>query len=269
MNSPVLQSRNLSVSFHGQTVVHHLDIQVQKGGTTAIVGESGSGKSVTAVAVLGLLPKTAEITGEMYFEDEDLLLLSEKNMRSIRGNKISMIFQEPMTSLNPVFTIGEQIKDVIKLHKHISRKSIQTITVQLLREVGIPTNRLRAYPHEFSGGMRQRVMIAMALANEPTLLIADEPTTALDATTAKQIISLLIAAKQRRKMGMLIISHDLGLVGSVADEICVMRSGRLIEKGTAHQVLRAPTKEYTQALLSCKPTIAKRQLRLNSVPVGI
>ena len=180
-----------------------------------------------------------------------------------------MIFQEPMTSLNPVFTIGEQIEEVVRLPKRISRKNSKARTHQLLQEVGISETRLDAYPHEFSGGMRQRVMIAMALANEPLLLIADEPTTALDATTAKQIVALLSKAKQRREMSMLFISHDLSLVSTVADEICVMRSGRLIEKGTLHQVLHAPAEEYTKALLSCRPTITNRQLRLNSVPVDI
>ena len=239
------------------------------GKTTAIVGESGSGKSVTAMAVLGLLPTYATITGDIQFENKQLTDLSNKSFRSIRGNKIGMIFQEPMTSLNPVFTIGEQIEEVVRLRKRIARKNSKVRTQQLLQEVGISSRRSNAYPHEFSGGMRQRVMIAMALANEPSLLIADEPTTALDATTAKQIIALLSEAKQRREMSMLLISHDLSLVSSVANEICVMRSGRLIEHGRAKEVLCNPTTEYTSALLACRPSITKRQERLKTVPADI
>ena len=204
----------------------------------------------------------------MHFENEQLLSLSEKKMRLIRGKKIAMIFQEPMTSLNPVFTVGEQLEEVIRIQKRISRRAARVKTRQLFQEVGISDSRVRAYPHEFSGGMRQRVMIAMAMANEPMLLIADEPTTALDATTARQIIALLIAAKERRGMSMLFISHDLSLVASIADEIAVMRSGRLVEHGRSEQVLSNPTMGYTQALLACRPSLTKRQHRLKSVPVN-
>ena len=266
MNTPVLSIQDLSVSFHDQLVVQNLNLRVEKGKTTAIVGESGSGKSVTALAVLGLLPKTAKVTGEIHFENEQLLSLAHRRMRLIRGNKIAMIFQEPMTSLNPVFTVGEQIEDVVRVQKRTSRKASKVKTHQLLEEVGIDERRVHAYPHEFSGGMRQRVMIAMALANEPTLLIADEPTTALDATTARQIVALLIAAKRRREMSMLFISHDLGVVASVADQIYVMRFGHHIEHGTPKQVLYNPTTAYTKALLACRPSILNRQRRLKSVP---
>ena len=269
MKSTPLNIADLSVSFQKQNAVQNLNVRVKKGKTTALVGESGSGKSVTAMAVLGLLPGYATITGDIEFENQQLLALSNKSLRSIRGNKIGMIFQEPMTSLNPVFTIGEQIEEVVRLRKRISRKNSKARTHQLLQEVGISESRVNAYPHEFSGGMRQRVMIAMALANEPLLLIADEPTTALDATTAKQIVALLSEAKQRREMSMLFISHDLSLVSTVADEICVMRFGRLVEYGTAKEVLCNPTTEYTSELLACRPSITKRQGRLKTVITGI
>jgi len=269
MTTSQLHIHNLSVSFQGQSAVHHIDIYVEKGKTTAIVGESGSGKSVTALAVLGLLPKSATVTGEIRFEQEQLLSLPEKNLRHIRGKKIAMIFQEPMTSLNPVFTIGEQIEEVIRMHPRKSSRVARTKTLQLLQEVGIPKNRVHAYPHEFSGGMCQRVMIAIALANEPLLLIADEPTTALDATTSKQIIALLFAAKQRRNMSMLFISHDLRVVASVADNICVMRSGHIVESGKTARVLQQPTNEYTRALLACQPSMHNRQKRLPTVPMEL
>ena len=269
MNTSLLHIQDLTVSFDGQSVVQDLNLRVEKGKTTAIVGESGSGKSVTALAVLRLLPKYAKVVGNIYFENEQLHALTDKKMRLVRGNKIAMIFQEPMTSLNPVFTVGEQIEEVVRLQKRTSRKASKVKTQQLLEEVGIAERRVHAYPHEFSGGMRQRVMIAMALANEPTLLIADEPTTALDATTAMQIVALLIDAKRRREMSMLFISHDLGAVATVADQICVMRLGRLIEHGTPTQVLCEPTTAYTKALLACRPSILNRQRHLKSVPVDL
>ena len=267
MSEVLLELRHVCVSFNENTVVHNLNMNVEKGKTTAIVGESGSGKSVTALAILGLLPSSASVTGEICFENCQLLSMPEKKKRLIRGRKIAMIFQEPMTSLNPVFTICEQISETVLLTKKISRRGVQTNTQKLLDEVGIPVNRIHSYPHEFSGGMRQRVMIAMALANEPSLLIADEPTTALDATTAKQIVELLFAAKGRRKMSMLFVSHNLGLVASVADEICVMRSGHIVESGTTLQVLRQPENEYTKSLLACQPSITRRQKRLTTIPL--
>ncbi|MBC8309583.1 MAG: ABC transporter ATP-binding protein [Phycisphaerales bacterium] len=267
MTDTHLNIKDVSVSFSGKRAVNTICIQVKKGKTTAIVGESGSGKSVTAMSVLGLLPKTATVTGTIKFENNQLLSLTEQKLRLIRGKKISMIFQEPMTSLNPVFTIGEQIEEVIRLHQHISRKGIRNKSTQMLHEVGIAGDRIHSYPHEFSGGMRQRAMIAMALANTPSLLIADEPTTALDATTSRQIMKLLFEAKQRREMSMLFITHDLRLVGSIADDISVMRSGNLVESGNAHQVLHEPKNEYTRALLACQPSIDRRKKRLMTVPV--
>ncbi len=268
MSEDHLQIKDMTIAFNGECVVNQVNISVKKGKTTAIVGESGSGKSVTALSILCLLPNTGTVTGSICFENKELLSISEQKMRRIRGNKISMIFQEPMTSLNPVFSIGEQIGEVIRLQQHISRKSVKNKTRQMLEEVGIAGNRMRAYPHEFSGGMRQRVMIAMALANTPSLLIADEPTTALDSTTSKQIMELLFESKQRREMSMLLISHNLNVVASVADDICVMNSGTIVESGSVNQVLHEPMDTYTRALLSCQPSIAKREKRLKIIPTN-
>ncbi len=251
----IVRINDLTISFNKQVVVNKIAFGIEKGKTTAIVGESGSGKSVTAMSVLGLLPKTASVFGNILFEGENLLSFTEKALRSIRGRKISMIFQEPMTSLNPVFTIGEQIGEVILLHNKLSHKGIRAKTCDMLQEVGISSERIGDYPHEFSGGMRQRVMIAMALANEPLLLIADEPTTALDATTSKQIVKLLYAVKEHRNMSMLFISHDLGVVSSIADDICVMNAGAIVESGKTSRVLQSPENQYTRALLACRPTI--------------
>jgi len=260
-----LQIKNMNIAFNGERVANQINVSVKTGKTTAIVGESGSGKSITALSILGLLPKTAAVTGSISFENNEILSLPEKKMRQIRGKKISMIFQEPMTSLNPVFTIGEQIGEVVRLQQPISRKNVKDKTRQMLHEVGIAENRMHAYPHEFSGGMRQRVMIAMALANTPSLLIADEPTTALDATTSKQIMELLFEAKQRRGMSMLLISHNLTVVASIADDICVMKSGIIVESGSTHQVLNEPRDAYTRALLGCQPLISRREKRLKTI----
>lgn len=264
-----LHIQDLSISFKQQVAVTNIHFKVQQGKVVAIVGESGSGKSVTGLAILGLLPTSANISGSIQFEDEQLLQCTSKRIRQIRGEKISMIFQEPMTSLNPVFTIGEQIQEVVRCHQHSSHKEAKRKTLLLLEEVGIETTRYGSYPHEFSGGMRQRVMIAMALANEPSLLIADEPTTALDATTSKQIIALLVGAIQRRGMSMIFITHDLHIVRSIADDICVMQSGSLVEMGQASSVLQNPQSEYTRALLACQPSIMQRQRRLPTVPAAL
>lgn len=262
----LLKIEDFSISFGSRLAVNKLNLKIARGTTTAIVGESGSGKSVTALAVLGLLPTHATCTGSVTFQNENLLNMTPKSWRRIRGNKISMIFQEPMTSLNPVFTIGEQIAEVVRLKRKSSRKSTMRKTAGLLQEVGVDQNRMHAYPHEFSGGMRQRVMVAMALANEPELLIADEPTTALDATTSMQIMDLLLESKNRRGMSMLFISHDLGVVSKIADEVCVLRAGSLVEQGESLKVLNNPSHAYTQALLTCRPSLKNRSNRLNCVP---
>ncbi len=267
MSDVLLNVRGLSISFGRKDVVVGTNFKIHKATTTAIVGESGSGKSVTALSVLGLLPSTATLGGEILFEDQNLLMLPEKKMQRIRGKQIAMIFQEPMLSLNPVFTIGDQIEEVYRYHQKLSRKNAHFKTKEILAEVGVNANRIHAYPHEFSGGMRQRVMIAMALANEPSLLIADEPTTALDATTSKQIINLLISVRERRSMSMLFISHDFGVVSSIADEICVMQSGKVVEQGRALHVLQNPSHKYTKALLACRPSLNSKKLRLQTISV--
>ena len=255
MQDAVLHIKDLCIAFASKTVLHDVSLSLEWGKTLAIVGESGSGKSVTAMAVLGLLPKSTKVQGSILFEGVELQNASASLLRTIRGNNIAMIFQEPMTSLNPVFTVGEQIEETVRLHRNLSRKKAKEVSMSALEEVGISSKRFSSYPHEFSGGMRQRVMIAMALVCEPMLLIADEPTTALDATTSRQIMKLLHALKTQRAMSMLFISHDLKLVASIADDVCVMQHGRVVERGIAREVLHAPKHAYTQELVSCIPTL--------------
>ncbi|SVJ95702.1 ABC transporter ATP-binding protein [Acinetobacter baumannii] len=235
--------------------------------TVALVGESGSGKSVTSLATMGLLPvgqSKIDEKSKIIFEGKDLLGLSRTEMRKICGKDIAMIFQEPMSSLNPVFTVGNQIAEVLCLHMDMSRKQARQRVLELLKEVGIPSpeTKIDAYPNQLSGGQQQRVMIAMAIACEPKLLIADEPTTALDVTIQKQIIDLLESLRQRRQMSMLFITHDLALVGEIADQVIVMRHGEIREQGTAEQVLEQPKDVYTRALLYCRPQMSQRPYRL-------
>jgi oligopeptide/dipeptide ABC transporter ATP-binding protein len=237
--------------------------------TLAIVGESGSGKSVTALAIMRLLPRPqARIDrGSIHFASRDLQSLSEKQMLAVRGREIAMIFQEPMTSLNPVFTIGEQIIEAILLHQPVSRREAALTAIQSLVDVGItsPSQRLNAYPHEFSGGMRQRVMIAMALACRPRLLLADEPTTALDVTIQRQILDLLKSIQQQRGMAVLLISHDLGVVAHYADAVAVMYAGRIVERASARELFSQPLHPYTRALLAAIPKAKARQDRLRTI----
>ena len=261
----IVHIKGLCISFHGKIAVDRMCCSVSKGKTLAIVGESGSGKSVTALSILGLLPNYSKVEGEIIFGEEQLVGMSQSRLSHIRGGEIAMIFQEPMTSLNPVFTIGEQIEEVVRVHRSLSRKNVRNLTLESMEEVGLHRDRLGSYPHEFSGGMRQRVMIAMALVGEPSLLVADEPTTALDATTSKQIVELLMDIKSRRGMSMLFISHDLGLVSSIADDICVMRNGKNVESGDAKQILQNPKHAYTKALLACRPSLSVRKDRLMTI----
>ncbi len=259
MAQPTLIVNALNISFDDVSVVNGISFSLNKGKTLAIVGESGSGKSITALAIMGLLPATAIITGEILFQETQLVNATRNVFQSIRGNNIAMIFQEPMTSLNPVFTVGEQIEEAIKLHQNkVSRKTFRNRTLDAMEEVGLARDRFSAYPHEFSGGMRQRVMIAMALVCKPTILIADEPTTALDATTARQIMGLLFELKNSRGMGMLFISHHLRLVASIADDVCVMKQGVHVEHGAVEDVLHNPKHAYTKKLLSCIPTLQRQ-----------
>ncbi len=261
MTAPLLSVRDLSVAFtqggRTTTAVDHISFDIGKGETVALVGESGSGKSVSALSVLKLLqyPAASHPSGQIFFDGKDLMALDERDLRKVRGNKITMIFQEPMTSLNPLHTIEQQIIEVLKLHQAMSDRAARARTLELLKEVGIrdPESRLGAYPHQLSGGQRQRVMIAMALANEPQLLIADEPTTALDVTVQAQILELLDGLKKRNGMSMLFITHDLGIVRKIADRVCVMTHGKIVESGPTEQLFRNPTHEYTRHLLAAEP----------------
>ncbi|HAV5575950.1 TPA: ABC transporter ATP-binding protein [Acinetobacter baumannii] len=270
--TPLLHIENLRVSFKGEDkqyieTVKGISFDIPTNTTVALVGESGSGKSVTSLATMGLLPvgqSKIDEKSKIIFEGKDLLDLSRTEMRKICGKDIAMIFQEPMSSLNPVFTVGNQIAEVLCLHMGMSRKQARQRVLELLKEVGIPSpeTKIDAYPNQLSGGQQQRVMIAMAIACEPKLLIADEPTTALDVTIQKQIIDLLESLRQRRQMSMLFITHDLALVGEIADQVIVMRHGEIREQGTAEQVLEQPKDVYTRALLYCRPQMSQRHYRL-------
>jgi oligopeptide transport system ATP-binding protein len=261
----VLSVRNLQVSFptdHGGTrVVDDISFHVSQGETVGIVGESGSGKSMTSLALLGLVPRPGFVSGgEILFEDQDLTTLSDRELRSVRGSKLAMVFQDPMTSLNPFLPVGIQIAEMTQLHLGHSRSEAREHAIKMLEAVGIPDARARAgsYPHQFSGGMRQRVMIAMALACRPKLLIADEPTTALDVTIQAQILELLRHLKESTQIAVILITHDLGIVAENADHVSVMYAGRIFEAASAREVLCNPQNPYTRALLRCIPTSAHR-----------
>ena len=258
---PILQVRDLSVDFRagGRTThaVRNVSFDIAKGETLALVGESGSGKSVTALSILQLLsyPPASHPSGSIRFEGEEMVGASKRTLARIRGNRIAMIFQEPMTALNPLHTVYKQIGEVLRLHKGLSAERTRARVLELLRLVGIPDpeSRLASYPHQLSGGQRQRVMIAMALANEPELLIADEPTTALDVTIQAQILELLRDLQQRLGMAMLLITHDLGIVRHVADRVCVMTDGQIVESGPTQTIFKTPQHAYTKHLLAAEP----------------
>ena len=261
VNQPLLSVSDLSVAFHQQgrtsVAVDHVSFDIRRGECVALVGESGSGKSVSALSILRLLPypTASHPSGHIRFKGHELLGMSEREIRGIRGNDISIIFQEPMTSLNPLHTIEGQISEILYLHNPISSRMARARTLELLTQVGIPEpeTRLASYPHQLSGGQRQRVMIAMALANEPDLLIADEPTTALDVTVQAQILTLLAEIRARLGMSLLFITHDLGIVRRIADRVCVMNGGKIVEQGPVEQVFTAPQHSYTKALLAAEP----------------
>jgi len=273
MNNILLSVEDLRVYFRGDETlaraVDGLSCEVRQGETVCLVGESGCGKTVSALAVLGLIPKPpGEIAGgKILFEGKNLLDLTEEEMQDIRGNHISMVFQEPLTSLNPVFTIGDQIEEAIKIHEHVEPQDLRIRCVQLLKDVGIPSaeDRLKDYPHQLSGGQRQRVMIAMALACNPDLIIADEPTTALDVTIQAQIIDLFSSLQEKRSMSVLYITHDLGVVANIADRVYVMYAGIIAEKGITSQIFDEPRHPYTQGLLASLPLRTKRGSRLHSI----
>ncbi len=258
---PLLSVRDLSIAFRQggreTLAVDRISFDVGKGETVALVGESGSGKSVTALAILKLLPYPPawHPSGAIIFKGQDFVPLSERDMRRVRGDDITIVFQEPMTSLNPLHTIEKQIGEILLLHRGLTGAAARARTLEVLTQVGIhdPQSRLKSYPHQLSGGQRQRVMIAMALANEPDLLIADEPTTALDVTVQAQIIELLKDIKKRLGMSLLFITHDLGIVRKIADRVCVMKDGRIVEHGPVERVFAAPEHPYTRALLAAEP----------------
>lgn len=271
MTQALLSVEHLRVFFKSEQgyteAIKSISFQIEPNQTVALVGESGSGKSVTSLATMGLLPAhQAKIdpASKIVFEGVNLLTLSANELRKRCGKDIAMIFQEPMSSLNPVFTVGSQVAEILKLHTRLSKQQIKEKVIDLFQEVGLPSpqDKYHAYPSELSGGQQQRVMIAMAIACEPKLLIADEPTTALDVTIQKQIIDLLETIRQRRQMSMLFITHDLSVVGEIADRVVVMRHGVIREQGDAKQVLEQPKDIYTQALLNCRPRLNSRPYRL-------
>jgi oligopeptide/dipeptide ABC transporter ATP-binding protein len=275
MNNKVLLSvQDLKVYFVGDEkvarAVDGVSYEVHEGKTACIVGESGCGKTVSALTILGLIPQPPGkiVGGKVSFNNQNLLDLSDKEMQKIRGNQIAMVFQEPMTSLNPVFTIGDQIEETIMIHEKLSESETRHRSIQLLKDVGIPSpeERLSDYPHQLSGGMRQRVMIAMALACNPDLVIADEPTTALDVTIQAQILNLFEELKKSRNMSLLYITHDLGVVANIADHIYVMYAGIIVEQGDTADIFHRPHHPYTMGLLASLPNRSKRGKELHSIP---
>jgi oligopeptide/dipeptide ABC transporter ATP-binding protein len=269
----LLEVQNLKTFFFTPNglikAVNGIDFAIEAGETLALVGESGCGKSVTALSLLRLVPEPGRIAdGAIRFADRDLLRLPEGEMRRVRGNRIAMIFQEPMTALNPVFTIGAQIAEVLILHRGMSKQEARVEAVALLNRVGIPgaTERINDYPHQLSGGMRQRVMIAMALACDPALLIADEPTTALDVTIQAQIMELLRSLREERGMALLLITHDLGVVAEAADKVAIMYAGQVVEYAQVNDLYARPSHPYTRGLLSCIPRLGDRRERMSAIP---
>jgi peptide/nickel transport system ATP-binding protein len=271
--SPLIEIEGLRVLFHGDDgrtthAVDRLDLSLAKGATLGLVGESGCGKSVTSLAIMGLLSKqSTEISGAIRFDGFDLLAASDQTLRDLRGNRLAMIFQEPMTSLNPSLTIGEQIVETILRHRGGSRASARARAIELLRRVHIPSpeQRVDEYPHKLSGGMRQRVMIAMALACDPRLLIADEPTTALDVTLQAQILDLMRELKAASGAAIILITHDLGVVAEVCDEVAVMYAGEIVERATVDELFAAPQHPYTVGLLGSIPRLDRRAQHLATI----
>lgn len=269
----LLEIKDLSVEFktHQEHVVavDRISLKLEKGKTLGLVGESGSGKSITSLSVMQLIPSPpGKITsGQILFKGEDLIKKSPSEMRKIRGNQISMIFQEPMTSLNPVFTVGNQIIESLKLHRGMSTKEARQLTLELLDQVKIPhpSKRIDSYPHEMSGGQKQRAMIAMAMACEPDLLIADEPTTALDVTIQREVLDLMFQLQEKHKMSLLFITHDLGVIGDIADDVAVMYKGQIVENNSTENIFKNPQHPYTKGLLGCRPHVDKNPRRLFTV----
>ncbi len=258
MTQPLLDVRDLTLSFGPTPVVHSISFHIAPGETLGLVGESGSGKSATSLAILRLLPPAATVSGSITLDSTPLLNLPEPAMRRLRGSRIAMIFQEPMTALNPVLRIGDQIAEsLLAHHPHTPRTEVKARVLAAMHEVALPNpeTRLRDYPHQFSGGQRQRILIAMALINRPALLIADEPTTALDVTVQAQILDLLRTLRRTHSLAMLFISHDLAVVSRIADRVAVMQHGRILETAPAAQIFANPQHPYTRRLLASAPTM--------------
>jgi peptide/nickel transport system ATP-binding protein len=269
---PLLEVKGLTTQFHLSggvlRAVEGVDLTLEPGETLALVGESGCGKSITAASIMRLVPPPGRIvSGEVLFKGVDLLQLSQEEMRGIRGNQIAMVFQDPMTSLNPVFTIGSQVAEGLRIHRGLSRLQAETEAVEILSLVGIPTprERIRDYPHQLSGGMRQRVMIAMALACRPELVIADEPTTALDVTIQAQILELLDRLKEETRMGLILITHNLGIVAERAHRTAIMYAGQIVEMAETGELFSNPLHPYTRGLLASLPEFAKPGERLATI----
>lgn len=275
--APILEVKQLKTYFKTANgivkAVDGVDLTIYEGETVGIVGESGCGKSVTSLSVMGLLPKPMAYIeqGSILFSGRDITQLSERQMRKLRGNEISMIFQEPMTSLNPVFTIGQQLSEPLKQHTRLRKKEIRQAVIAMLQSVGIPRAEqiIDEYPHQLSGGMRQRAMISLAMLCQPKLLIADEPTTALDVTIQAQILQLMKEIKARTNMAMMLITHDLGVVAEMCDRVTVMYAGQVVESADVRTIFNRPTHPYTQGLLASLPTSNERKGELQSIPGSV
>lgn len=273
MNDNILELKDLKVSFFDDKkeikVVDGITLCLSKGKTLGLVGESGCGKSLTAFSILRIIPPQAQIVaGEILFAGENLLQYSNSQLHHIRGGKISMIFQEPLSALNPVFTIGNQIYESIRIHQKLSKNAAREKVINLLKLVGLPSpeEQIFRYPHQLSGGMNQRVMIAMAIASNPEVLIADEPTTALDVTIQAQVLTLLKELQTKLNMAILLITHDLSIIAQMADEVAIMYAGKIVEKGTTSEIFNTPLHPYTKALLNSIPKLEKKTNRLPFIP---
>ncbi len=270
-NDNLLELRNLFVEFHTDDAIVHavngVDLTLKKGETLGLVGETGAGKTTIARTILGILPKPqGEVTGgEVIFEGEDILKLPEKGMRKIRGDKIAMIFQDPMTALNPIDRVGDQIAEAISLHNQIGKSDVRLRAMEMLEMVGIPRERYNEFPHQFSGGMKQRVVIAMALACNPQLLLADEPTTALDVTIQAQVLNLMRELKKKLNTSVILITHDLGVVASICETVAVIYAGEIVEYGTAEQIFDHATHPYTRGLFDSLPSIDDKDVKLKPI----
>ena len=272
-NAPLLQVKNLHTSFYTDAgevrAVNGISYNLDRGKVLGIVGESGSGKSVSAYSIMRILTDTGRVTaGEVLFNGENILQYTPQQMQSFRGSRISMIFQDPMTCLNPVFTVGYQLREAIRIHTDRSKEQVKARALEMLQLVGVnePEKRLKQYPHELSGGMRQRVMIAMALACEPDILIADEPTTALDVTIQAQILELMQSLQKKMGMAIIMITHDLGVIADMCDEIIVMYAGKVCERGTADEIFYNPRHEYTKGLIRSIPRLSEKHEKL--IPIA-